>query len=60
MTVPYAEKVIEFCNKIASMEQFSPEFKLEIGLFLREAGHRWDSIFLLALAKEYYDLHHHD
>ena len=31
------------------------DVKLELGWYLREAGHRWDSIFLVALAKEYFD-----
>jgi hypothetical protein len=32
--------------------------KLELGLYLREAGPRWDSIYLLALAQDYYNLNY--
>ena len=33
------------------------DLKLELGLFLREAGNRWDSITLLAISQEYFNLH---
>jgi len=31
--------------------------KLELGLFLRNAGHIWSSTILLAISQEYYNLH---
>ena len=34
------------------------DLKLELGLYLREAGPRWDSIFLIALSQEYFNLYY--
>ena len=31
---------------------------VELGLYLREAGPRWDSIFLIALSQEYFNLYY--
>jgi len=35
----------------------SKDEKLELGLFLRNAGNNWSSTILLAISQEYYNLH---
>lgn len=53
-TVPYVDKTVEMADRLKNLNHLG-ELKLEVGLFLREAGHKWDSIYLLAISKEYYN-----
>ena len=50
-SLPYVEKAIQLSRRIIQVESpLDPELKLELGLYLREAGHRWETVFMLALA----------
>lgn len=51
--LPYVTQSIELASIITSLPEdasLSQELKLKLGWHLREAGHRWDTIFLLALS----------
>ncbi|TNV82489.1 hypothetical protein FGO68_gene295 [Halteria grandinella] len=53
---PYVEKAIQFAQQLSQLhEPINEELKLQLGWYLREAGHRWDSVYLLAIAKEYFN-----
>ncbi len=57
-TIPFVQKATEFANKFAATESLNNNEKLELGLFLRDAGHHWNSIFLLAISQEYFNIHY--
>lgn len=57
-TIPHVLKATEFATRFASSESLKNEEKLELGLFLKDAGHHWNSIFLLAIGLEYFSTHY--
>ena len=57
-TIPFVQKTTEFATKFSVSESLSNDEKLELGLFLRNAGHHWNSTILLAISQEYYNLHY--
>ena len=56
--LPYVQKAIDFANNLAHLEKLNDEQKLELGWYLREAGNNWNSIFMLAIAQDYYNIHY--
>ena len=57
-TIPFVQKVSELATKFSASESLNNDEKLELGLFLRNAGHHWKSTFLLAISQEYFTLHY--
>jgi hypothetical protein len=57
-TIPFVHKATELASKFSATESLSKDEKLELGLFLRNAGYHWSSIILLAISQEYYNLHY--
>lgn len=53
-TIPFVNKAIHFADVFEKNENAVKDSKLEFGLFLREAGFKWDAVFLIAIAKDYY------
>ena len=56
--LPYVSRAIEFANKVQDLQKLDETLKLDIGWYLRDAGHRWDSIFMLAIAQDYFNQHY--
>ncbi len=56
--LPYVQKAIDFANNFAHVEKLNNEQKLELGWYLREAGINWSSIFMLAIAQDYFNSHY--
>jgi hypothetical protein len=57
-TIPFVQKAIALASNFSASESLSNDEKLELGLFLRNAGHHWNSTILLCIAQEYYNLHY--
>ena len=60
-TIPYVHKAVEFATRLETHDLSTPlsqDIKLELGWYMREAGHRWDAIFMLALAQDYFNTHY--
>jgi hypothetical protein len=57
-TIPFVQKATALATKFSASESLTNDDKLELGLFLRNAGHHWSSTILLAIAQEYYNLHY--
>ena len=51
-------KAIEFANNLSHLEKLNDDQKLELGWYLRDAGHHWSSVFMLAIAQEYFNSHY--
>jgi hypothetical protein len=49
-TLPHVTKAVEYANKFGGLEKLTSDQKLEFGLYMREAGSHWNSIFLLAIS----------
>ena len=56
--LPYIESTIAIANELSGVEVLNDQQKLKLGMHLREAGHRWESIFMLAIAEEYCRTHY--
>lgn len=57
-TLPYVAKAVLYADKFSQLDSLTAEQKLEFGLYLREAGSHWNSVFLLAIAQEYFNQHY--
>lgn len=55
-TLPFIKQCIEFATLTQLLDSpIDKSIKLDLGLFLRQAGHKWDAVMLLAIAQDYYD-----
>jgi hypothetical protein len=55
-TIPFVLKTTELATKFSTSEALNKDEKLELGLFLRNAGHNWSSTILLAISLEYFNI----